>query len=132
MPRGYYDRTQRRKPLGFPEDEPSALEVSPRGLVVDGPLYDEEEVAPEPQPESQNGEKSVTDVDIAPRRSIDTAPKDGTTVLLFSPTVTHGVRGRWRTTRQFKNGRWTPNAYWACPLTNTGLGLQWTEWEPLG
>ncbi len=65
------------------------------------------------------------------RRPIAEAPKDGTVIRLYSATVTHGIQAYWRKTgqRTVSGGRWVQNAFWASPVTNTGLGMGWTEWD---
>ena len=119
MSRGQYDRG--RKPFASASDI-VAMTVSSgdAGMVtlpVGGAMTDDDGV-PVVLVESR-------------RRPISEAPKNGETILLFSAEIRHGIRGCWKKTRRFAGGRWTQNEFWSCPMTNTGLGMSWTEWEPV-
>ena len=63
---------------------------------------------------------------------IATAPLTGQTVWLFNAVTTHGVRGKWRKSRNYvaKDMRWVVNNFWADPTTNKPLGATWTHWMP--
>ena len=116
MPKGQYDRGAVRRNPFIPDEAASAEETNP--LAVSGDLTDTVSEPESPPPI------------ITRRQSIDTAPKNGQEVLLFSDNVRHGVRARWKKTRQFSGGRWRQSEFWSCPVTQKALGASWTEWEP--
>ena len=107
MPRGVYNR-----------DKSSVFKAAED---VEDPILD----APEP-----------VVPDEVERHPIDSAPKNGSTIRLYSQEITHGVQARWRVTRRIEQttkpwkNRWREDAYWACPLTHKPLNnVKWTEWS---
>lgn len=66
----------------------------------------------------------------ASARPIKDAPLDGRTVWLYNEQITHGIRGKWRKSRHYKQQRWVVNNYWADPTTSKPLAATWTHWLP--
>jgi hypothetical protein len=61
--------------------------------------------------------------------SIETAPQDGTNILISETGADEGAPAYWMLTRKFKNGIWAPRGRWTDPLTHKELSLKAAFWK---